>query len=147
MVSVHTYTFGHVYYDPPMPLHVYTLVIILYIFYFRFIYSILYILHTLTSEIQVHLNLCLFAISYFTHIKSLCSDSHSLCLDSHSHCSSRTHSHTFNIPPHFLILPPHTLLRPQNGWPDTHTFRSFVLWCFIWFDSDLIGIVQVSMVW
>ena len=30
MVSAHTYTFGHVYYDPPTPLCVYTLVIILY---------------------------------------------------------------------------------------------------------------------
>src|SRR5882762_9240650 len=23
-------------------------------------------------------------------------------------------------------------------------FRSFVLWCFIWFDSDLIGIIHIS---
>ena len=47
MVSAHTYTFGYVYYGPPTPLRIYTLVIILNLFYFRFIFSILYILHTL----------------------------------------------------------------------------------------------------
>jgi len=54
MVSTHTYTLGHVYYSSLTPLRIYTLVIILYLFYFRFIYSILYILHSLISEIQVH---------------------------------------------------------------------------------------------
>ena len=47
MVSTHTYTLGHVYYSPLMSLCIYTLVIILNLFYFHFIYSILYILHTL----------------------------------------------------------------------------------------------------
>src|SRR5882762_6367659 len=47
MVSAHTYTLGHVYYSPLMSLCIYTLVIILNLFYFHFIYSILYILHTL----------------------------------------------------------------------------------------------------
>ena len=44
---MHTYTFGHVYYGPLTPLCISTLVIILNLFYFCFIYSILYILHTL----------------------------------------------------------------------------------------------------
>jgi len=47
MVSAHTYTLGHVHYSSPMHLRIYTLVIILNLFYFHFIYSILYILHTL----------------------------------------------------------------------------------------------------
>jgi|SRR5882762_1498556 len=47
MVPAHIYTFGHVYYGLPMPLRIYTFVMILNLFYFRFIYSILYILHTL----------------------------------------------------------------------------------------------------
>jgi hypothetical protein len=50
MVSAHTYTFGHVYSGLPTPLRIYTLVIILNLFYFCFIYSILYILHTLTFK-------------------------------------------------------------------------------------------------
>src|SRR5882762_4084262 len=47
MVSAHTYTFRHVYYGLPTPLRIYTLVMILNLFYFHFIYSILYILHRL----------------------------------------------------------------------------------------------------
>ena len=47
MVPAHIFTFGHVYYGLPTPLRIYIFVMILNLFYFRFIYSILYILHTL----------------------------------------------------------------------------------------------------
>jgi len=37
-------------------------------------------------------------------------------------------------------------LRPsRTGWPGPlHILDLFVLWCFIWFDSDLIGIIHIS---
>ena len=42
MVFAHTYTFGYDYHNPLMFFCIYTLMIILYLLYFRFIYSILY---------------------------------------------------------------------------------------------------------
>jgi hypothetical protein len=53
MVSVHTYTFGMDQYITLMLFRTYTLLVILYSFYFRSIFNILYILLLHTSAIEV----------------------------------------------------------------------------------------------
>src|SRR5882762_5819153 len=166
MVSAHTYTFRHVYYGLPMPLRIYTLVIILNLFYFHFIYSILYILHTLIfkntsftlrltvqnrSEILSKFAQTLassqpscFALIRLAWTRSC---SHSLRIHSHSCSLNRIHSPTSDIP--FTLNHPHSSYTPRTPEGSTllsHILNHFVLWCFIWFDSDLIGIVRISMV-
>src|SRR5882762_9149838 len=107
MVSAHTYTFGHVYYGLPTLLRIYTLVIILNLFYFRFIYSIYYTTYfqkykftlrltvqnrseilskfarTLASSQQLY-----FALIRLARTRSC---SHSLCVHSHSRSLNQIH--------------------------------------------------------
>src|SRR6202790_2032854 len=116
MVPTHIYTFGYVYYGLPTPLRIYTLVMILNLFYFRFIYSILYILHTLifknrsshfATQYRIAQRYYLSSLklsplrnkSYFTLIRlaRTRSRSHSLSVHSHSHSLNRIHSPTSKI--------------------------------------------------
>jgi len=154
MVSAPTYTFRHVYYGLPTPLHIYTLVIILNLFYFCFIYSILYILHTLIfKNTSLH-----FASQYRIAQRYYLSSLKPSPL--HNYCTSPwiellrlalvrtrfayTRIHVVWIGfillrpiylLHLLILTPHTLHRPWKGWPSSRTFRSF---CFVVFHLGLI---------
>ena len=116
MVSIRTYIFGHVYYGLPPPLRIYTLVIILNLFYFRFIYSILYILHPLiikntsshfATQYRIAQRYYLSSLellplrnkSYFALIRlaRTRSRSHSLRIRSHSRSLNRIHSPTSEI--------------------------------------------------
>src|SRR5882762_7220412 len=116
MVSTHTYTFGHVYYGLPTPLHIYTLVIILNLFYFCFIYSILYILHTLIfKNNKFARTLTSSQLSCFTLIRiaRTRSCSHSLRIHSHSCSLNRIHSPTSDIP--FTLTHPHSSYTPWTS--------------------------------
>jgi len=164
MVSAHTYTFGHVYYGLPTPLRIYTLVIILNLFYFCIIYSILYILHTLIfkntsftlrltvqnrSEILSKFAWTLassqpscFALIWIAWTHSC---SHLLRIHSYSCTLNQIYLPTSDIP--FTLTHPHSSYTPRTSEGLTllsHNLDHFVLWCFIWFDSDLIGIVHIS---
>jgi len=134
-------------------------------FIFRFIYSILYILHTLISEIQVHTcltvqnhseiaskftwTLASSQKSYFVSnwLARTRIHSHLLRLHSHLYSSSRTHSHTANIPLH--LFHPHSSYTPQTSEGSillSHILNHLFYGVFIWFDSDLLGIVSIFCV-
>src|SRR5882762_7587306 len=145
MVSAHTYTLGHVNYSPPMPLCIYTLVIILNLFYFRFIYSILYISHTLIfRNTSSH-----FASQY--GITQTLASSQILCFTLNRLAWIRALQIGF-IRIHLIYLYTYSssLLIHSTDFRRVDLtlahFRSSVLWCFIWFNSDLIGIVRISPV-
>jgi len=154
MVSAHTYTFGHVYYGLPTPLHIYTLVIILNLFYFRFIYSILYILHTLIFKNKSLHFASQYRIAQRYYLSSLklsplCNHRASPWFDSLGLALARTHFAYTRIRVvwirficlhpiyllHLIILTPHTLPGLQKGWPYSRTFRSFCFMVFylVWF--------------
>src|SRR5882762_4966029 len=141
MVSMHTYTFRHVYYGPPTPLHVYTLVIILNFFYFRVIYSILYILHTLifkktsshfTSQYRIIQRYYLSSFRIRSAYTRIC------VVQIRFICKHLIYLYTYSSS---LLI--HSTDFGRVDFTLAH-FRSSVLWCFIWFDSDLIGVVHIS---
>ena len=118
-------------------------------FYFCFIYSILYILHTLTPEIKSFHFTSQYRIAQRDYLSSfkllLCKNHISPWIESFGLALVRTcFAYTririvqigfTRIHPIYLLLlfiiTPHKLHGPWKGWPGSRTFRSFVLWCFI----------------
>jgi len=156
MVSTHTYTLRHVYYSSPMPLCIYTLVIILNLFYFCFIYSILYIFHTVIFRNTSSHFASQYRITqryYLSSLKPLPLRRHHTLPQIDSLGLALVCIHIVQI--RFIRIHPiclytyssllliHSIDFRRVDLTLAH-FRSSVLWCFIWFDSDLIGIVCIS---
>src|SRR5882762_1008134 len=151
MVSICTYTFGHVYYGLLTPLHIYTLVIILNLFYFRFIYSILYILHTLIFKNKSSHFASQYRITQRYHLSSLePSPLRNYCaspriellglalvhIHSHSRSSNQIHSPTSDIP--FTLTHPHSSYTPWTS--EGSTLLSHILDHL--FYGVLFGLIQ-----
>src|ERR1700676_1485463 len=136
----------------------YTLVIILNLFYFRFIYSILYILHTLIFRNTSSHFASQYRITqrYYLSLLEplpLCRHRTSPQIDSLGHALVHirvVQIRFIRIHPIYLYTYSSSLLIHSTDFGRVNLtlahFRSSFLWCFIWFDSDLIGIVCISTV-